>query len=92
MIKKFFQWIAGSDPVSDTPIQIGGIFERMSPEGVCGINPAKMDRDQIRAHLAMLYKRHNNAASSLDADLRKEAEQMLDAIVHCREKYIETEY
>jgi hypothetical protein len=48
-----------------------------------------MDRDEIRTHLATLYKRHNNAAGSLDPELRREAETMLDAIVHCREKYIE---
>lgn len=88
MIKKLFRWIAGNGDRQTAPAQVGGIFERMSPEGLCGINP-KMGRDEIRTHLATLYKRHNNAAGSLDPELRREAETMLDAIVHCREKYIE---
>ena len=87
MIKKLFQWIAGHYDRNSAPVRVGGIFERMSPEGLCGINPA-MDRDEIRSRLATLYKRHNNAAGSLDPELRREAEYMLDAIVHCREKYI----
>ena len=61
----------------------------MSPEGLCEIDPAKMERDEIRTRLAALYKRHNSAAGSLDPDLRREAEHMLDAIVTCREKYID---
>lgn len=60
-----------------------------SPEEMCEMDPVTMDRDAIRAHLAALYRRHNAAAASLDADLRAEAELMLDAIVACREKYIE---
>ena len=60
-----------------------------SPEEMCEIDPDTMDRDAIRAHLAALYRRHNAAAASLDAELREEAEIMLDAIVACREKYIE---
>jgi hypothetical protein len=48
-----------------------------------------MEPDEIRQRLAILYKRHNHAAGSLDGELRKEAELMLDAIVHCREKYID---
>ena len=87
MIKKLFRWIAGKDNAKTAPARVGGIFERMSPEGLCGINPT-MDRDEIRSRLATLYKRHNNAAGSLDPELRREAEHMLDAIVHCREKYI----
>jgi hypothetical protein len=49
-----------------------------------------MKAEQIRDHLAMLYRRHNRAAASLDAGLREEAELMLDAIVQCREKFLET--
>ncbi len=58
------------------------------PEQLCGIS-ATMTQDQIREHLAMLYRRHNRAASSLDAHLREEAEIMLDAVVHCREKLLQ---
>ncbi len=36
--------------------------------------------------LAQLDKRHNAAASILNPELREEAEQILEAIVHCREK------
>jgi hypothetical protein len=59
------------------------------PEDLCGIVPG-MKAEQIRDHLAMLYRRHNRAAASLDAGLREEAELMLDAIVQCREKFLET--
>ena len=59
-----------------------------SPESVCGIDPKTMDREQIRKRLAELYRRHNQAASSLNEELRNEAEFMLDAIVTCRNKYV----
>jgi hypothetical protein len=56
-----------------------------SPEDLCGIGP-KMPRDEVKARLALLYRRYNRATSSLDAKLRAEAETMLDAIVAVREK------
>ena len=90
MIKKLFRWISGQDGRVAAPLQVGGIFGRMTPEGMCGIDPATMDHDEIRRQLATLYKRHNHAAGSLDGEMRKEAELMLDAIVHCREKYIDS--
>ncbi len=46
-----------------------------------------MNRDQVRGRLAMLYRRHNRATSSLDAKMRAEAEKMLGAIVLVREKH-----
>jgi hypothetical protein len=58
------------------------------PEELCGITP-EMKPEHIREHLAMLYRRHNRAAASLDAALREEGELMLDAIVQCREKFLE---
>jgi len=58
----------------------------VSPEEICGITSG-MNKDQVRARLAMLYRRHNRASSSLDAKLRVEAEKMLDAIVLVREKH-----
>ena len=45
-----------------------------------------MTRDEIKARLALLYRRYNRATSSLDAKLRAEAEVMLDAVVALREK------
>lgn len=87
MIKKFFQWLLPSG--NDVAPQVGGIFGNMTPEALCGINPSQMEKDEIRKQLAMLYKRHNQAASSLNSELREEAEEMLDAIVHCREKYVD---
>ena len=57
------------------------------PEELCGLTPG-MTPEEIREHLAMLYKRHNRAASSLEADLREEAEIMLDAVVRCRETFL----
>ena len=58
-------------------------------EELCGIDPETMDREAIRQRLAELYRRHNAAAGSLNVELRAEAEQMLDAIVICRERYID---
>ncbi|MEM7146734.1 MAG: hypothetical protein AAF591_16495 [Verrucomicrobiota bacterium] len=58
-----------------------------SPEQLCGIT-SSMSPDEVKEHLALLYRRHNRAASSLDDTLRSEAEIMLDAIVACREKYL----
>ena len=56
-----------------------------TPEELCGIT-AKMTKEEIKARLALLYRRFNRASSSLDAKLRAEAEDMLDAIVAIREK------
>jgi hypothetical protein len=56
-----------------------------TPEDLCGITP-KMSKDEVRQRLAVLYRRYNRATSSLDAKLRAEAEEMLDAIVAIREK------
>lgn len=57
-----------------------------SPEELCGITP-KMPKEEIKARLKMLFRRYNRSASSLDAKLRGEADQMLDAIVQMREKH-----
>ena len=62
--------------------------EEPSPETLCDIDPGRMNQQEIRARLAKLYRRHNAAASSLKPELRAEAEQMLNAIVCCREKYL----
>ncbi len=56
-----------------------------TPEQLCGIEP-KMNKDQIRDRLKLLYRRYNRAASSLDAKTRIEADKMLTAIVKVREK------
>ena len=60
-----------------------------SPEAICGIDPKKMSRDEIRKRLAELFRRHNQAEASLDPNLREEARVMLDAIVVCRQKYVD---
>ncbi len=57
-----------------------------SAEELCGITP-KMPKDEIKAQLKLLFRRYNRSASSLDAKLRGEADQMLDAIVEMREKH-----
>lgn len=57
-----------------------------SVEELCGITP-KMTKDEIKAQLKLLFRRYNRSASSLDANLRGEADQMLDAIVQVREKH-----
>jgi hypothetical protein len=56
-----------------------------TPEEICGIT-AKMSKDEVRTRLAFLYKRYNRATSSLNAKLRAEANEILDAVVEVREK------
>ncbi len=57
-----------------------------TPEQLCGITEG-MTKEAISSQLAMLYRRHNRAASSLEASLREEAEIMLEVIAMMREKY-----
>ena len=57
-----------------------------TPEQLCGLEEG-MTKEQIGAQLAILYRRHNRAASSLEANLREEAEIMLDVIATLRQKY-----
>lgn len=57
-----------------------------TPEQLCGIEEG-MTKEQISAQLAVLYRRHNRAASSLESRLREEAEIMLDVIAMLRQKY-----
>ena len=53
-----------------------------------GVDPDQvLLRREIKAQLKMLFRRYNRSASSLDARLRGEADQMLDAIVQMREKH-----
>jgi hypothetical protein len=59
----------------------------VTPEALCDIHDG-MSTDEIRDHLARLYRRHNRAASSLEDGLRQEAERMLEAVVQCREKFL----
>ena len=54
-------------------------------EEMLGIEP-KMNKEQIRDRLKLLYRRYNRAASSLENTTRLEADSMLDAIVAVREK------
>jgi hypothetical protein len=56
-----------------------------TPEELCEITP-KMSKDQIQARLKLLYRRYNRSASSLNAKIRSEADEMLNAIVQVREK------
>ncbi len=70
-----------AEPIADQVI--------ISAEELCGIDAESMDREEIRTKLAVLYRRYNAVASSLNADLRAEAELMLDAIVACREAYVD---
>lgn len=58
-----------------------------TPEQLCGITP-EMSKEEISAQLALLYRRHNRAASSLEANLREEAEIMLDVVAAMRQKHL----
>ncbi len=80
-------------PDDSAPGSEAGEFSPINPlpsaEKLCGIDPRKMSVEEIREKLKKLYKRHNEAAASLNRELREEAESMLDAIVECREKYVD---
>ncbi len=58
-----------------------------SIEALCGITK-QMTTAEIAEKLAILYKRHNRAASSLDPQMREEAEVMLEAIASAKEKFL----
>lgn len=72
------QWKAKSDK---------SLNAKESPDVLCGINKS-MPKEEIAEKLAVLYRRHNRAASSLDAKMRDEAEIMLEAIASVKEKYL----
>jgi hypothetical protein len=73
-------------PASTSGKKTPGAVFAPTPEQLCNISP-NMTPEQVRQRLAMLYRRYNQAASSLNAGLRTEAEAALDAIVAVREKY-----
>ena len=60
---------------------------KASAETLCGVNKS-MAKEEIKEKLAVLYRRHNRAASSLDAKMREEAEIMLEAIAAMKEKFL----
>lgn len=97
--RSIFQWLRDLfRPTPRKPGKAPGSADSLSgrpnltagtPEAMCGIHPREMSREEIRIRLAELYRRHNQAAGSLNEELRQEAELMLDAIVACREKYVD---
>lgn len=97
MIKKLFTMMrGGSAPVaapakkkSAAAAPSKSPLAGKSPEVLCGIDTKKMTREEIRKRLAELFRRHNAAESSLSPELREEAAIMLDAIVVCRQKYVD---
>jgi len=97
MIRNFFKRKAKTKPSqesvktqSDDEPSFKAVTPLPGPEALCEIDPDKMTKEEIKEHLKKLYKRHNEAAASLNKDLRNEAEKMLDAIVECRGKYIDS--
>lgn len=66
---------------------VQGLSRDLSPEELCGITP-DMTQEEIGERLAKLYQRHNRAASSLEPQLREDAEFMLETLAGLREKYI----
>jgi delta 1-pyrroline-5-carboxylate dehydrogenase len=84
---------AESKPITATEIRnatlnnASRIPEGRTPDELCEITPG-MDRAAIEARLAMLYRRHNRAASSFDEAMREEAETMLEAIAAVRDKHL----
>ena len=102
ILKSLSKSLGGSKPAAETKstAKAGSLLDKVnkgapatakaapaqSPEELCGITP-KMAKDEIKAQLKLLFRRYNRSASSLDAKLRSEADQMLDAIVQMREKH-----
>jgi hypothetical protein len=82
-----------SEPAADTVKQKWAskaaetLDPKASAETLCGVNTS-MAKEEIKEKLAVLYRRHNRAASSLDAKMREEAEIMLEAIASMKEKYL----
>jgi hypothetical protein len=95
MIKRFFSLMRGEGgkkpaaPANKSTAPGKPNLAARSPEAVCGIDPKKMSREEIRKRLAELFRRHNSAEASLNAELREEAHVMLNAIVACRQKYVD---
>ncbi|MDF1815426.1 MAG: hypothetical protein P1V20_24710 [Verrucomicrobiales bacterium] len=95
MLKRFFNLLGSKPNKQPNGARPGKSSEwtpreqSVSPEELCGIDPHTMSQEMIRKTLAKLYKRHNAAVSSLNPELREEAVVMLDAIVDCRERYID---
>jgi hypothetical protein len=72
------QWAAKSGQKLNT---------KESPEILCGITK-QMSKEEIAKKLAELYRRHNRAASSLDPQMREDAEIMLEASASAKEKFL----
>ena len=72
-------------PGKPAPAPAAAKKKPQTPEEICAITP-KMSKEEVHERLAFLYKRYNRATSSLDAALRAEAEEVLDAVVAVREK------
>lgn len=73
-------------PRSSMPNMLSPTPAGVTPEQLCGITP-NMTPEQMKERLALLYRRYNFAAASLNAGLRAEAETALNAIVAVRDKY-----
>jgi len=102
ILKSLSKSLSGAKPAAETKstAKEGSLLDKVNkgapasaklepvknPEELCGITP-KMAKEDIKAQLKMLFRRYNRSASSLDAKLRSEADQMLDAIVQMREKH-----
>jgi hypothetical protein len=74
-----------SDDLRSAAFSATRIPQGVSAEVLCGISPG-MTAAEIESRLALLYRRHNRAASSLDETMREEAETMLEAIAAVRER------
>jgi len=74
---------------ADIPMEpVHSLPESATAEELCELTDG-MTHEQVRAQLSKLYRRHNRAASSLNPELREQAERMLDAIVEVRHRYLD---
>ncbi len=76
-----------AEALRQAALEAARIEASKDPEVLCGVN-AKMSPVEIENRLAALYRRHNRAASSLNEEMREEAEHMLESIAICRERLL----
>ena len=78
--------LAANDELPMDPVP--ALPESATAEELCELTDG-MTHEELRAQLSKLYRRHNRAASSLNPELRAQAERMLDAIVEVRHRYLD---
>lgn len=91
MLKMLSNWFGTKKKVQKKNTEVDWVPEHnKTPEELCEIDPLSMSQEAIKKHLAMLYKRYNDAVSSMKPELRAEARYMLEAIAVCRDRHVDS--